>query len=66
MNDFFKTMMGQKFYTADVPRLIKALEKIGNELESQNKINARLNKIEERLKIQQFKNLKENNENPNN
>ena len=34
--EFFQTMMGRKFYEADVPRLIKALEKIAVELEKFN------------------------------
>ena len=33
MSEFFKTIMGRKFYEADVPRLIKALERIANALE---------------------------------
>ena len=38
MSVFFKTMMGAKFYQADVPRLVKALEKIAEELEKANKL----------------------------
>lgn len=38
MVDFFKTRMGQKFYEADVPRIAKALEKIGRELERANEL----------------------------
>ena len=34
--NFFQTVMGRKFYESDVPRLIKALEKIGNQLEKLN------------------------------
>jgi hypothetical protein len=31
-DEFFRTVMGRKFYEADVPRLIKALELIGDKL----------------------------------
>jgi hypothetical protein len=34
--DFFQTMMGRKFYEGDFPKLVKAMEKIGNELERAN------------------------------
>ena len=36
MTQFFQTMMGQRFYQGDVPRIASALEKIGRELERQN------------------------------
>ena len=35
--EFFNTMMGRKFYEADVPRITKALERIADALENQNK-----------------------------
>lgn len=42
--EFFQTMMGRKFYEADVPRIAKALERIAAALESlevQNQIPPR-------------------------
>jgi uncharacterized protein YukE len=33
MTKFFQSYMGKKFYEADVPRLIRALERIANALE---------------------------------
>lgn len=33
---FFQSVMGHKFYEADVPRLIKALERIAEALEKRN------------------------------
>lgn len=33
MSDFFQTVMGHKFYGADVPRALKALERIAGALE---------------------------------
>lgn len=35
--EFFQSMMGRKFYEADVPRITKALERIADALEEQNK-----------------------------
>lgn len=31
--EFFQTRMGQKFYEADVPRIVKSLERIAEMLE---------------------------------
>lgn len=36
MSDFYKTMMGGKFYAADVPRIASALERIATELRRAN------------------------------
>lgn len=36
MPEFFQTIMGRKFYEADVPRAIKALERVASALEKQN------------------------------
>jgi hypothetical protein len=33
MSEFFRTVMGHKFYEADVPRAVKALERIASALE---------------------------------
>lgn len=38
MSEFFRTMMGQKFFSSDVPRIASALERIAAALE---KLNAR-------------------------
>lgn len=32
---FFQTKMGMKFFNADVPRLIRALERIADQLEKE-------------------------------
>jgi len=37
MIEFHQTMMGRKFYEHDIPRMAKALERIANALEEQNK-----------------------------
>jgi hypothetical protein len=36
MIQFFQTVMGHRFYEADVPRLINALERIAKALEKRN------------------------------
>lgn len=36
MVDFFQTRMGAKFFNADLPRLIKALERIATQLEERS------------------------------
>jgi hypothetical protein len=36
-SEFHKTMMGTKFYGHDVPRIVKALERIAEALEHSNK-----------------------------
>ena len=38
MIQFFNTLMGRKFYEADVPRIAKALENIAIELKKQNEL----------------------------
>ena len=35
MSEFYQTLMGRKFYDADVPRIVKALERIATALENQ-------------------------------
>lgn len=36
MSEFFKTLMGRTFFDKNVPELVKALQKIGKELERLN------------------------------
>ena len=33
VSEFFKTIMGRKFYDSDVPRIAKSLERIADQLE---------------------------------
>ena len=35
--EFFQTVMGQRFFTSDVPRITDALEKIADKLDADNK-----------------------------
>lgn len=46
MMDFIRTRMGQKFFNADVPRLIKVLERIAKQLEKGAEQNDDANKGE--------------------
>lgn len=38
---FFETEMGKRFYLGTAPRLVKAMEKIAEELETMNKQKAK-------------------------
>ena len=38
--EFYQTMMGRKFYEYDVPRIMKALERIALAMERQNELDA--------------------------
>ena len=49
MGEFFKTVMGRKFYDADVPRLATALEKIAAQMERANTLQEKKFKLDERL-----------------
>jgi hypothetical protein len=57
MKDFDKTQIGRKFYEADIPRLILALENIAKKIDSFNKIQEKKSKLEERLTKQKIKNI---------
>jgi hypothetical protein len=49
MSEFFRTAMGRKFYDADMPQLIKVLEKIGTQMEAKNKLEEKRFVLEERI-----------------
>ena len=55
MTEFHRTARGQKFYEGDLPRLVKVLEKIGNQLESLNEREEKKFMLDERLKKQEIK-----------
>jgi hypothetical protein len=59
MNDFYRTPAGRKFYDADMPRLISALEKIALKMDESNKLDERKFKLEEKLMKQQLKEVNE-------
>lgn len=59
MNEFHKTVMGQKFYTADLPRLIAVLEKIATKMEESNKLDEKRFRLDEKIIKRQFKELNE-------
>lgn len=49
MSEFSRTSMGRKFYTDDVPSLVKVLEKISNQMERKNKLEEKRFILEEKL-----------------
>lgn len=59
MSEFHKSVRGQKFYDGDLPRLVKALEKISNQLQTLNEREERKFKLDERLKRQEIKKNKD-------
>jgi hypothetical protein len=61
MIEFHNTKIGRKFFDADFPRLISVLERIANELEKSNKSSHKLNKMDERIKHHQLKEINERN-----
>lgn len=40
MNEFARSMNGRRFFEAQLPRLIKALERIADALEKQNELKS--------------------------
>ena len=49
MSEFFRTAMGRKFYDADMPQLVKVLEKIATQMENKNKLEEKRFVLEERI-----------------
>ena len=39
MSDFFRTQMGQKFYSSDIPALVKAARKVPELVEELKRMN---------------------------
>jgi len=60
MSDFFRTVMGRKFYEADVPKLTNALERIANQMEIANKLEEKKMLLNEKLAKLQMKEINEN------
>jgi|TARA_R110001632_G_scaffold140520_1_gene256529 hypothetical protein len=49
MSEFFRTQMGRKFYDADIPQLVKVLERIANQMEKKNKLEEKRFLLEEKV-----------------
>tara|TARA_R100001163_G_C5047304_1_gene184490 strand:+ start:1217 stop:1402 length:186 start_codon:yes stop_codon:yes gene_type:complete len=49
MSEFFRTQMGRKFYDADIPQLVKVLERIATQMEKKNKLDEKKWLLEEKL-----------------
>ena len=60
MSDFFRTVMGRKFYEADIPKLPNALERIANQMEVANKLEEKKMLLNEKLAKLQMKEINEN------
>lgn len=60
MSDFNKSRRGIDFYDKHIPQLIKALDRIANQLEESNKLEERRLRLDEKLKIAQLKELNQN------
>jgi len=60
MSDFFRTVMGRKFYEADIPKLTNALERIANQMEVANKLEEKKMLLNEKLAKLQMKEINEN------
>lgn len=60
MSDFNKSRRGIDFYDKHIPQLIKALDRIANQLEESNQLEERRLRLDEKLKIAQLKELNQN------
>jgi hypothetical protein len=49
MSEFFRTAMGRKFYDADIPQLVKVLEKIASQMDKKNKLEEKRFILEEKV-----------------
>jgi len=58
MRDFYRTQAGRKFFDADIPALVKALQEISTQLKIANDLKTRENKFNERLKVKELKERK--------
>lgn len=55
MKDFYRTQAGRKFFDADVPALVKALQEISQQLKVANDLKQRESKFNEKLKVIELK-----------
>lgn len=60
MSDFNKSRRGIDFYDKHIPQLIKALDRIANQLEESNRLEERRLRLDEKLKTAQLKDLNQN------
>ena len=60
MSDFNKTRRGIDFYDKHIPQLIKALDRIGQQLEESNRLEERRIRLDEKLKLAQLKEINSN------
>ena len=60
MSEFFRSQMGRKFYDADVPQLVKVLERIATQLERKNKLDEKKWLLEEKVQKLSLREAKNN------
>jgi hypothetical protein len=60
MDNFFRTQMGKKLVESDVPKLVKVLERIADQMETANIRENKKFLLEEKLMKRQMKELNEN------
>jgi hypothetical protein len=60
MSEFFRTQMGRKFYDADIPQLVKVLERIATQMERKNKLDEKKWQLEEKLQKLSLREAKNN------
>lgn len=58
--EFYKTRIGSKFYTSDLPNLIKSIQDLTKQLEIINQRKEKSQKIEERILRKKLKDLNQN------
>jgi hypothetical protein len=59
MDNFFRTQMGKKLVESDVPKLVKVLERIAEQMETANLRENKKFLLEEKLMKRQMKELNE-------
>jgi len=59
MAEFYRTVMGRKFYEKDLPSLTLALERIAKQMELQNIREEKKFKLEEKLMKKQIRDINE-------
>jgi len=49
MNEFFKTVMGRRFYEGTAPNIARQLERVANALEESNRIEREKMKLKDKM-----------------
>ena len=57
MKDFYRTAAGRRFFEADLPDLVKALQSISLQLEKSNEIEEKKRRVEEKVQKLQIREM---------